>query len=412
VKTVAIVGGGIGGLAAALAFARRGVDVDVYEQAPEFTEIGAGISIYPNGMRILERFGLRAQIEACAVRQTALITRRWEDGSVISRADFSRAEERYGGSYFAIHRADLISILAGALPSHVLHRSHRFTSLAQDSSGVTVTFDGGATAHAQVVIGADGIRSPVAQAIGIPTIARASGVAAYRSLVPAKRVGHLDIPDASTLWVGPHQNVVYYWISSHRFLNLIIHVPSPRKDAPESWTAKGDPSDARAAYSNWHLQIRDILAQVDSVSLWGLYDRPARRQWSVGRVGLLGDAAHPMLPYYGQGGNQAVEDAATLAVLIASAGRAEIAERLRIYAEMRYQRVHRMQEISYENARVFHLPDGPEQQSRDARLAAGATDFLEGADWVYKHDAEALAEATLAGLRPSVTLEAEADRMD
>jgi len=396
----AIIGGGIGGLATAIALRRAGVAVDIYEQAPAFVEIGAGIGVFPNAMRVLDQFGLRPAVERRGYQQTGLRFYRWQDGRVISAASFEDSEEAFGAPYFTMHRAHLLEALLGAVPTECLHLEHCLESLEQDGRGVRLSFANGKRVTADVVLGADGIRSPTARLVGIATRSHASGYAAYRTVVPVERVEHLQLDEFGSVWLGPGKHFAHFWIDRGRLLNVICYVHSPR-DEVDSWTAVGDIQVARAFYADWHPTVRGILDAADQALLFGLYDRPARREWHAGRVALVGDAAHPMLPFYAQGAAQAIEDAASLGVLLAERFSDEVPSMLACYSALRCERVRRVQEIARSYAVVNNYPDGPEQEERDRRLGDPSNNAFAASGWLYGHDAVLAAQTAILSWRSS-----------
>jgi salicylate hydroxylase len=380
-----IIGAGIGGLTAALTLRRAGIGVEVFEQAAELREIGAGIQISPNATRILERLGLADAMRRAGVRPLATQIRRWDNGALLARyplADY--CERNFGASYYHFHRAELLEILASALPSEVVHLDHRCVAVAQHGGRVEVSFHNGVAADADVVIGADGIHSTVRELIIGKESPRFSGHVAYRGLVPAERVAHLGIETSSYSWWGPHRHFVHYFVGAGaRYLNWVTATPGQWR--LESWSAKGELSDAVAEFEGWHPQIREIILATDFTNRWALYDRDPLPRWSAGRVTLIGDAAHPMLPYMAQGAVQSIEDAAVLAKCLEPAD--DVEDALNRYEQTRRPRASRCQEGARRRAVLNHLPDGEEQRRRDAGLAAGASPF--GAEWLYGHDVEA-----------------------
>ena len=391
---IAVVGAGIGGLATAIGLQKRGHSVSVHEQAAALTEVGAGIVLAPNSQRLLAgAFGI---VVSGTVRPSALHLRRWQDGSTISRQLLgAEASARFRADYVTLHRADLIDALAAGVQPGTLHLAQRTIAVRQDDDGVEVDFENGESLRADLVVAADGNRSLVAAAVGVPTIPRASGYAAYRGLASPDLIEELG--DDHTAWLGPDRHFVHYPVSGGRFLNFVAVVPSPR-DEPESWSSAGDIGDARAHFADWDPRVRRILACTDSVGLWGLYDRPVHDVLHAGRTVLVGDAAHPVLPFFAQGASMALEDAAVLSSLLGRATPENLADRLAAYSAARVPRVRKVQQVSYRNATMFHLADGPEQQARDARLGTpGAGDPLRDNDWLYGYDARDEAAVALAG---------------
>jgi salicylate hydroxylase len=386
---VIVIGAGIGGLSAALTLRRAGLDVRVFEQAAELREVGAGIQISPNASRILYRLALEQPMLRAGVRPYAVIFRRWDDGRELARQPLADACERnFGAPYYNFHRADLLDLLSAAVPTGVLHLDHRCVGLTQHSDRVEVQFHNGATADADVVVGADGIHSTVRKAIIGPESPRFSGHVAYRGLVPADRVAHLGLELAVTAWWGPEHHFVNYYVGpGARYHNWVAVTPGDWR--VESWTAKGEVADALKEFEGWHPQIRALIGAVETTNRWALYDRDPLPRWTVGRVTLIGDAAHPMLPYMAQGAVQSIEDGAVLAKCLERAEMHSVGAALSRYEQIRKPRASRCQEGSRHNAVMFHLADGEEQRKRDANIALAATAPLPQNAWLYGHDVEA-----------------------
>jgi salicylate hydroxylase len=288
-----------------------------------------------------------------------------------------------------MHRADLLAVLAGALPAGRVHLGHRLTGLTDRGGSVRAAFAGGPGAEVDVLVGADGIHSRVRAALFGPERPRFTGCVAYRGLIPAERLDDLALDPVAELWLGPGRHFVHYFVSGRRLLNFVAVV---ERDSwtRESWIDHGDVAEARAAFAGWHPQVRGILGAVDETYVWALFDRPPLDRWSAGRVTLLGDACHPMLPFMAQGAAQAVEDGATLAACLAGAGD-DIAGALRRYERARIPRTARLQGMSAANKTRNHLPDGPGQRDRDARMASSPTGMSwESVAWIYRHDAGAI----------------------
>jgi salicylate hydroxylase len=386
---IALIGAGIGGLAAALTLRRAGLDVQVFEQAAELREVGAGIQISPNASRILHRLGLEEPMRRVGVRPRAIVIRRWDDGRELARQPLADACERnFGAPYYNFHRADLLDLLSDAIADGVLQLDHRCVGLTEHADRVEVQFHNGATADADVVVGADGIHSTVRKAIMGPESPRFSGHVAYRGLIPSDRVAHLGLEVAANVWWGPEHHFVHYYVGAGaRYHNWVAVTPGEWR--VESWTAKGKVADALKEFEGWHPQIRALIGAVETTNRWALYDRDPLPRWTVGRVTLIGDAAHPMLPYMAQGAVQSIEDAAVLAKCLEGADARDVSAALSRYEQTRKPRASRCQEGSRHNATMFHLADGEEQQKRDANLASAATAPLPQNAWLYGHDVEA-----------------------
>jgi len=383
----AIIGGGLGGLAAALSLLRGGIDAEVYEQSAAFGEIGAGIQIGPNATRILHRIVPAPALTARAVRPVAAHQRRWRDGRTLQYAPLGEAvEAAFGAPYYLFHRADLLHALAGALPPERVHFGHRLAAIRDRGHFVEARFENEAEITADILVGADGIHSTVRRLLLGPEQPRFTGCIAYRGLVPAARLAPLGLEVASNNWMGPGQHFVHYPVAGGELVNFVA-VMERETWTRESWTDRGEKADVLAAYAGWHEQVRRIIDAVDETFIWALFDRAPLERWSVGRVTLLGDSCHAMLPFMGQGAAQAIEDGAALAACLQRFDAAAAPEALRLYESVRRPRATRLQELSRLNKLRFHLPDGPRQQERDAALAVRGDRSIEAIGWLYGHDA-------------------------
>jgi salicylate hydroxylase len=389
--SIAIVGGGIGGLAAALHLLHAGFDVHVYEQARAIGEIGAGIQISPNAARLLHRLGLAEAMARTGVKPQFRHQRRWDDGRTLSRGPLgAAAEERFGAPYYNFHRADLIAILAADLPADRLHTGHRFEDLTDHGDIVEARFTNGTTITSDLLVGADGIHSGVRAAILGPEASTFTGCVAYRGLVPVERIRHLEIPVEAQNWMGPGQHLVQYYVAAQRLMNVVCIIEQDTWTG-ESWTDKGDVADVLAAYAGWHSQVRTLIGAMDETFKWALFDRPPLERWSFGRVTLLGDSCHAMLPMMAQGAAQSIEDGATLAACLMDVSRSNVCEALARYQTLRLPRASRLQAMSRANKTNFHFPDGPDQRDRDSKMTSGTTDWAAGSvAWLYDHDASIL----------------------
>jgi salicylate hydroxylase len=386
---IAVVGGGIGGLSAALHLLHAGFDVHVYEQAPRIGEIGAGIQISPNASRLLIRLGLKGAMDKVGVRPAAVHQRRWDDGRTLQRAPLgAEVETTFGAPYYHFHRGDLAELLGAAMPTERVHVGHKLVDLEHKGARVVARFDNATAIEADLVVGADGIHSRVRHLLFGPERPRFTGCVAWRGLVPAERISHLDIEVASHNWMGPDGHVVHYWVASRRFMNVVC-VAEHGTWTQESWTSKGEVADALARYEGWHPTVRGLIAAFPETFIWALHDRLPLPRWGDGRVTLLGDACHPMLPFMAQGAAQSIEDGAALASLL-KAMADDVPAALARYEEVRKPRATRLQEASAANRTRFHLPDGPAQQQRDQAMATSGDRSIANIGWLYMHDAAAV----------------------
>ncbi|MGH7054050.1 MAG: FAD-dependent monooxygenase [Stellaceae bacterium] len=390
---IAVIGGGIGGLAAAVALHRVGFAVDLYEQAPELNEVGGGINLGPNAVRVLYGLGLRPGLERAGVCPLGTHQRRWDDGRTLQRAPLNPlCEELYGAPHMTIHRADLLNVIAAGFPAERVHLGHRLVGVAGRGDHAEAWFDNGVRIAVDVFVGADGIHSAVRAALFGGEEPRFAGCVAYRGLVPMERVADLDLGRGNQSWVGPGGHLVHYPVSRGRILNFVGWTEHDTWNR-EDWTDRATIARALAAFEGWHPQIRRIIAAADTCFIWALFDRDPLPRWSVGHATLLGDACHPMYPFMGQGAAQAIEDGATLTACLL-AGAADPAAALARYEQLRRPRVTRLQEMSRANKTRFHMRDGPTQQARDAEWARAADRAPEALRWLYAFDAGALAPAS------------------
>jgi salicylate hydroxylase len=389
---IAIVGAGIGGLAAAAFLHRAGIPAQVYEQSRVLRDVGAGLILAPNAARLLRRLPAATRVEHTGVAlETGWEFRRWADGQVLFAQQLGDVcVRRYGEHTWTLHRGDLLDILVSAIPPEAIELGRVCTGLSQDSDGVTLTFAGGDPVRCAAVIAADGIHSVLREHVTTASVPRPSGLCAWRSLVPADAVPDFALRPVQTLWLGHRHHLVHYPVRSGKLVNIVAFSPALPGEVEESWSAAGRPEDFAAEFSGWDARMGALIAAAVHVGRWSVLDRAPLRRWVSGRIALLGDAAHPMLPFYAQGAGQAIEDAAALAVFLAS-GSEDLPAALARYERLRLPRASRVQEASRGRTAHHHLPDGPEQRARDAAFAA--EDPLGHNDWIYSYDAEQEAAA-------------------
>ena len=386
---VAIVGGGIGGLFAANALCAKGVQVSLYEQAPAIGEVGAGVFLTPNSVRHLQRIGLEPAVEKWGARVGHDSRYFRHDGAPIAPVQVT--DSAGWNATFGMHRADLVDMLAEALPAGVLHCGHRCIAFEQDGNMARVSFANGASAQADLVIGADGIHSELRPYVYASSEPVFSGSVAYRGLVPHERVP--DWPtDRWQMWLGTGRHFLAFPVRAGKLINYVGFVPSD-KEMKESWTAPGDPDVLRRAFAGWDPRIHQLLNKVQQTFRWALYDREPLPMWTSKRLTLLGDAAHPMLPHLGQGANQSIEDGMALATILAQADRASAPQALLAYERLRRERVAQVQRGARENGLRYDSAYS-DLGVRDAEITAHAA-FRKR---LYDHDVVPDAQAAAAAL--------------
>jgi salicylate hydroxylase len=364
---VAVIGAGIGGLAAAMALGRVGIAVHVFEQARAFRRVGAAINLTPNAVKVLDGLGLSEVVRERAYRPQHRVSRTWDSGVETSRLPMgATAEARYGAPQLTTHRADLLAALEAGVTADAVQLGQRAVAIEPDPDGVRIAFADGSSYRADAVVGADGIHSTTRQQLFGDEAPRFTGMVALRSIVSAELLAKYDL-SGFTKWWGPTPQSQLVTFLINRGHDLFMFATLPQAEAPnESWSAEGDIGELRAGFACYAAEARDIVASCDHALKTALYERDPLPRWSVGNVTLLGDACHPMMPFMAQGAAMGLEDAAVLARCLAGVCKGQVATALAGYERARLSRTARVQLASRENE----------------WLRTGID-----ADWVYGYDA-------------------------
>jgi salicylate hydroxylase/6-hydroxynicotinate 3-monooxygenase len=319
---IGILGAGIGGLAVAAVLRRFGFESVLFEQARAFARVGAGIQQSPNALKVHRGLGIEDRLRQTAFAPATSLNREAYTGEVTNNHPLStQAEERYGAPYLALHRGDLHAALAALVPSDSIRFAHKLRSLREEFGRVQLQFEDGSEAEVDLLIAADGVHSLARDYVVGPTAARFTGRLAYRTTFPASRLT-VDIGDSRTKWWGRDRHIVIYYVTAAR--DEVYFVTSQPEAADwitaESWSTRGDLGELRAAFADFHPEVRAVLEAAPEVYKWGIFERDPLPRWSRGRVVLLGDACHPMTPYMASGASMALEDAVVLARSLVASG--------------------------------------------------------------------------------------------
>src|SRR6187200_2137811 len=346
---IAIVGGGLAGLAAANALKTFGMKAEVFETAPSLGEIGAAVNVSPQAVKALQAIGVGDSVAAVGNTSPGIYTRNMQTGEFLELNDRHKAAARYGAPYYTFHRADLLDALASGLDHSAIHLGHRLTGLEERSDRIVLAFANGTEVEAGIVIGGD-----VPEEVLEPT-------------------GHIQ-------WVGPGCHLLAYYIRGRKLVNIVTQEDTD-KWVEEGWSTRGDPDEMRLSFPNPEPRLEKLLSLVTECSKWGLFTRPLTENWGRGRIQLIGDAAHAMLPNAGQGACQAFEDAYILARWLEAGGNP--VEAFANFRRVRIPRVHGVQRLSLSNAKFKHMRDAATQKET---INSGKGSVHGSSDWVWGYD--------------------------
>tara|TARA_Y100001970_G_scaffold287433_1_gene412081 strand:- start:1538 stop:2683 length:1146 start_codon:yes stop_codon:yes gene_type:complete len=365
--SIAIIGAGIGGLAVSCCLRSFGIETTIFEQAPAFTRIGAGIQMSPNAMRVLYGIGVGDQIRQSAFEPPHWRNRDYDTGYLTNDHPLGPdAFERYGVPYILMHRGDLHAALHGAVPDQTIRYSHKLCGINQAGKGVQLIFENDETITCDAVIASDGVHSPVRDWMLGREEAHFTGRLAYRTAFPANLMNGYQLLDDCVKWWGPDRHIVIYYVNAARD-EIYFTTSQPEPDFQiESWSETGDVDELRAAFSDFHSDVRAVLDACPSVHKWAIFQRDPLPKWSEENVVLMGDACHPMTPYMAQGAANALEDSVVLSRCVANGGLDDLSRAFRQFEAARKPRTTKVQKTSHLNEFMREKTDP---------------------DWVYAYDA-------------------------
>jgi salicylate hydroxylase len=378
---IAIVGGGLAGLAAARALATVGITAQVFEQAPALGEIGAAVNVSPQAVKALRAIGLGDKAAAVGYSSPGIYTRNMLTGEFLEFNDRIKTAARHGAPYYTFHRADLLDAIASTLDHSAIHLGHCLTGIEERGDRIVLAFDNGASVEAEFVIAADGVRSVIRRALYGDDNPTYTGQMVWRALLNASDVPpELIEPTGHVQWVGPGRHLIAYLIRRGKLLNIVTQQDTD-KWVEEGWSTRGDPDEMRASFPNSEPRLDKLLSLVTACSKWGLFTRPLTQNWGRGRIQLIGDAAHAMLPNAGQGACQAFEDSYILGRWLEAC--ADPVEAFANFRRVRIPRVHGVQRLSLSNARFKHMHDAAEQKEK---IATRTGSVHGNSEWVWSYD--------------------------
>jgi len=387
---VIIAGGGIGGAAAALALLRKGFDVEVYEQAAELGEVGAGVQISPNGSRALDYLGVFKQLEKVSCAPEKKEFRLWNSGDSWPMFDLGEiAIEKYGYPYLTVYRPDLLDTLVNAareIKPDVFHLGQPVVDIQQDAQSATLILQDGSSATGDILIGADGIKSTIRRQLWGPDVPKFSGMMAWRAVIPMQNLpSHMQVMVGST-WIGPGQHLVNYPLRDGKLMNMVGTVERPDWKV-ESWTVEGTTEECLNDYSGWHEDVQSLIKSAPKLLKWAFGERVPMKKWSKNRISLMGDACHPTLPFLAQGAVMAIEDAVVLSRCLEQYhSNPETA--LLVYEQSRTERTCKTVTEARKNTDRFHSAElvTRERAEKYLQKEMGEAPIHDRYNWLYQYD--------------------------
>lgn len=394
---VLVVGAGIGGSSLGLALDKLGIDYLLLEQASAFGEVGAGIQLSPNGVRVLEMLGLKQALEGFCTEPDFHKYSVWDTGETILRtALMPKVREVYGYAYYHAHRPDLIEALISGVDRRRLQLTTKIVSVGQDANQAWAICEDGARYEGDLLIGADGIHSVVREQVFKPDPPRPSGYVTWRGVVDSELIADLQIPVSAYVDMGPRLSFVYYYVSGGRRLNWLA-LGKANDEKRESWSQTASKEEVIAAFKGWYDRPRRLIEATEQPFVTALYDRNPLETWVAGRIAVMGDAAHAMLPYHAQGAVQSIEDAWVLARTLKLRPGDPLAA-LKRFEALRYSRANLLVQQSRAAERWYHLDNPDEVAVRNERFRRNNDRFGGGFSpqqhWLYSYDADKAAEGT------------------
>lgn len=389
---VGIIGGGIGGAALARSLQRQGIEYHLFERADAFGEVGAGVQMTPNAVKVLKALGLNDALYDVGFLPEAMVGRNWETSDELFRTPLKGSSKTtYGAEYFHVHRADLHFILTKEIPDSQVTFGAQCVDVIKNSESATAIFNDGSEFEADLIVGADGINSVVRSVLWGGNNPKFTGHMCWRALVPVEEHPLPFVGPDATFWMGPSAHVVTYYVKGGKAVNIVA-VTETDEWVKESWTEPSSTQELLESYSGWHSNLVKLFERTDPSQTykWGLFDHDPMPKWSSGHVTLLGDAAHPMLPFLSQGAAMAIEDSYVLAQAVAHFN-GDINASLVAYEKERVERTSHVQLQARERGRTYHLSTAEELKARDVIYRKEQEENPNavgiGAEWIYKYDA-------------------------